>query len=241
MSITTGARFSSPIFSAAVTPSVCGIFTSRITTSGRSSRVFSMALSPSPTAAITSKPASVSVSTMSMRMRLSSSATTAVRRGASPAAAVSWASSGSSVKSSVMSPCVSVGAGARVPCTRRRRPVVISGILVQPSTPEGRPGWRNGRRGALKMRCPQGRAGSSPAPGTHGTAPAAIGRGRRRRSGVSPGPDGPPPAGHCSAVTARWRCGRPRCGPTRCRRGRRCGARAGCWSSRGRRGANRPR
>ncbi len=28
------------------------------------------------------------------------------------------------------------------------------------------PGWRNGRRGGLKSRCPKGRAGSSPAPGT---------------------------------------------------------------------------
>src|SRR5699024_12009849 len=45
-------------------------------------------------------------------------------------------------------------------------PVVISGILVQPLVREGRPGWRNGRRGALKMRCPRGHAGSSPAPGT---------------------------------------------------------------------------
>ena len=28
------------------------------------------------------------------------------------------------------------------------------------------PGWRNGRRGGLKSRCPKGRAGSSPAPGS---------------------------------------------------------------------------
>ena len=28
------------------------------------------------------------------------------------------------------------------------------------------PGWRNGRRGGLKSRCPSGRAGSNPAPGT---------------------------------------------------------------------------
>ena len=28
------------------------------------------------------------------------------------------------------------------------------------------PGWRNGRRRGLKIRCPQGRAGSTPAPGT---------------------------------------------------------------------------
>src|SRR5690625_4375319 len=45
-------------------------------------------------------------------------------------------------------------------------PVVISGILVQPLVREGRPGWRNGRRGALKMRCPRGHAGSRHAPGT---------------------------------------------------------------------------
>src|SRR5690625_7354094 len=56
-------------------------------------------------------------------------------------------------------------------------PVVISGILVQPLVREGRPGWRNGRRGALKMRCPRGHAGSSPAPGTSSTdttAPAGF-------------------------------------------------------------------
>src|SRR5699024_6419895 len=56
-------------------------------------------------------------------------------------------------------------------------PVVISGILVQPLVREGPPGWRNGRRGALKMRCPRGRAGSSPAPGTSSTdttAPAGF-------------------------------------------------------------------
>ena len=28
------------------------------------------------------------------------------------------------------------------------------------------PGWRNGRRRGLKIRCPRGRAGSTPAPGT---------------------------------------------------------------------------
>jgi hypothetical protein len=30
----------------------------------------------------------------------------------------------------------------------------------------GKPGWRNGRRGGLKIHCPKGRAGSNPAPGT---------------------------------------------------------------------------
>ena len=28
------------------------------------------------------------------------------------------------------------------------------------------PGWRNGRRGGFKIRCPYGRVGSSPTPGT---------------------------------------------------------------------------
>ena len=29
-----------------------------------------------------------------------------------------------------------------------------------------RPGWRNGRRDGLKIRCPKGRVGSTPTPGT---------------------------------------------------------------------------
>lgn len=29
-----------------------------------------------------------------------------------------------------------------------------------------KPGWRNGRRGGLKIRCPKGRGGSTPPPGT---------------------------------------------------------------------------
>ena len=29
------------------------------------------------------------------------------------------------------------------------------------------PGWRNGRRGRLKICCPQGRVGSIPTPGTN--------------------------------------------------------------------------
>ncbi len=32
------------------------------------------------------------------------------------------------------------------------------------------PGWRNGRRGGFKIRCPKGRVGSSPTPGTWFTA-----------------------------------------------------------------------
>ena len=35
-----------------------------------------------------------------------------------------------------------------------------------------RPGWRNGRRGGLKIRCPKGRVGSSPTPGTSGVPQA---------------------------------------------------------------------
>ena len=37
----------------------------------------------------------------------------------------------------------------------------LRGILA------GVPGWRNGRRYGLKIRCPQGRAGSTPALGTN--------------------------------------------------------------------------
>jgi hypothetical protein len=61
-----------------------------------------------------------------------------------------------------------------------RRPFALP-VRYPDSLPEGRtvtgaeglscwkqdtkPGWRNGRRGGLKSRCPQGRAGSTPAPG----------------------------------------------------------------------------
>jgi hypothetical protein len=43
------------------------------------------------------------------------------------------------------------------------------------------PGWRNGRRGGLKSRCPQGRAGSTPAPGIQVRleAPRVLWGGRR--------------------------------------------------------------
>ena len=41
--------------------------------------------------------------------------------------------------------------------------VVDSAIMAGPTA---EPGWRNGRRGGLKIRCPQGRVGSSPTPGT---------------------------------------------------------------------------
>ena len=37
------------------------------------------------------------------------------------------------------------------------------------------PGWRNGRRGGLKIHCPKGRAGSNPAPGTFGMVCRDIG------------------------------------------------------------------
>ena len=39
--------------------------------------------------------------------------------------------------------------------------------------PRNRPGWRNGRRGGLKILCPKGRVGSNPTPGTH--PPVALG------------------------------------------------------------------
>src|SRR4051812_7900052 len=38
-----------------------------------------------------------------------------------------------------------------------------------------RPGWRNGRRGGLKIRCPQGCGGSSPPPGILKTQAARLG------------------------------------------------------------------
>src|SRR5690625_3951463 len=118
VSMTTGARCSSPIRSAAETPSVWGSFTSITTTSGRSSRALATAASPSPTAASTSYPASARVSTMSMRIRLSSSATTAVRWGRSSVDSVrswgssvravrSWGSSGRGEFSSFISACIS--------------------------------------------------------------------------------------------------------------------------------------
>ena len=63
-----------------------------------------------------------------------------------------------------------------------------------------RPGWRNGRRGGLKSRCPKGRAGSSPAPGTGngGSRPAA--------GDARPGPaDRAPPADRPAALADRAR------------------------------------
>jgi uncharacterized protein len=38
------------------------------------------------------------------------------------------------------------------------------------------PGWRNGIRGGLKIRCPQGLRGSNPLPGTESHAPTRGGR-----------------------------------------------------------------
>lgn len=59
------------------------------------------------------------------------------------------------------------------------------------------PGWRNGRRDGLKNRCPQGRAGSSPAPGTGGSAtrfarashPCREAPAEGRRAGSPAGPE----------------------------------------------------
>ena len=36
------------------------------------------------------------------------------------------------------------------------------------------PGWRNGRRGGLKIRCPKGRVGSNPTPGTQRRRVSAV-------------------------------------------------------------------
>ena len=46
------------------------------------------------------------------------------------------------------------------------------------------PGWRNGRRGGLKSRCPPGHAGSIPAPGisSDGLSAANVGLARVQRS-----------------------------------------------------------
>ena len=38
------------------------------------------------------------------------------------------------------------------------------------------PGWRNGRRGGLKSRCPSGRAGSNPAPGIQESKGVSVAR-----------------------------------------------------------------
>ena len=38
------------------------------------------------------------------------------------------------------------------------------------------PGWRNGRRGGLKSRCPSGRAGSNPAPGIQESKDGSVAR-----------------------------------------------------------------
>ena len=41
-----------------------------------------------------------------------------------------------------------------------------AGVAPSIDSTAPRPGWWNGRHGGLKILCPQGRAGSSPAPGT---------------------------------------------------------------------------
>jgi hypothetical protein len=62
----------------------------------------------------------------------------------------------------------------------------------------GKPGWRNGRRGGLKIHCPKGRAGSNPAPGT--VVPDRLGRSERLRTS----PEGPwkPLRSHALATSA---------------------------------------
>ena len=76
VSISTGAMDSSAIFSAAEMPSSLGIFTSRITRSGRCSRASSTACSPSPASPTTVYPSSSSISLRSSRISASSSAMT---------------------------------------------------------------------------------------------------------------------------------------------------------------------
>lgn len=76
VSISTGAMDSSAIFSAAEMPSRTGIFTSRMTRSGRCSRASSTALAPSPASPTTEYPSSSSISLRSSRISASSSAIT---------------------------------------------------------------------------------------------------------------------------------------------------------------------
>ena len=61
------------------------------------------------------------------------------------------------------------------------------GQLVWSRLPARAPRWRNGRRVGLKNRCPQGRAGSTPA---LGTTPDFLSRALRARLNSEPGPMG---------------------------------------------------
>ena len=85
--MTTGAIRLPAIASAAAIPSRTGIFTSRITRSGRSSSASSIALAPSPAWPTTSYPSSASISARSIRISVSSSAMTTVR-GVGPVSGV---------------------------------------------------------------------------------------------------------------------------------------------------------
>lgn len=40
-------------------------------------------------------------------------------------------------------------------------------LTERDATLRAEPGWRNGRRGGLKILCPRGRVGSNPTPGTN--------------------------------------------------------------------------
>src|SRR5664279_4951366 len=79
--ITTGATCSPTISAAASIPSFLGIFTSRITRSGRRSSARATACSPSAASPTTSKPSSASISARSSLINASSSAMS-TRRGA---------------------------------------------------------------------------------------------------------------------------------------------------------------
>ena len=95
VSSTTGAMRSLAMCSAALIPSILGIFTSMSTTSGRCSWARETASSPLSAWATTSNPWAERISTMSSRIRASSSATTTRRTGRLDSARVVSAAAGS--------------------------------------------------------------------------------------------------------------------------------------------------
>ena len=90
---------------------------------------------------------------------------------------------------------VSLRSGWCVIGCRRSAPVHPEGKAGGDRLRPHRPGWRNGRRGGLKIHCPKGRAGSNPAPGTHLLTRTATAErsdtgprpGRRRATGTGAG------------------------------------------------------
>ena len=67
----------------------------------------------------------------------------------------------------------SARAAARAPARRRAGATRHADrrVRLEPGSSPTRPGWRNGRRGGLRSHWPQGRAGSTPVPGTIATSP----------------------------------------------------------------------